>query len=154
MLSPVAAYVLPVDLEREVAFERVEDLRRPRHVRLGPRARPRAQGASPRTRCGRLTAYQQAPAAAAGEVHQLRDIVAQDDTHAPLAPEFDELREADVERLRARRTRVASVGIDALLLDLDEHAAADAGSLREFVERQPALGAQTPQVPRHAAAVS
>ena len=94
-----------------------------------------------------VAAHQQPSAAPARRGPQLRDVVARDHPHAPLAPELDELREADVERLREAH-QGGERGIDALLLDLDEHAAADARPFGELVERQPALGAQAPQVAR------
>ena len=94
-----------------------------------------------------VAAHQQPSAAPAGRGPQLHHVVARDHPHAPPAPELDELREADVERLRDAH-QGGERGIDALLLDLDEHAPADARPFGEFVERQRALAAQAPQVAR------
>ena len=139
---------LPVDLEREVALEHVDDLRRPGSVRFGLVHVAGLEAPVPELDVVELVAAHQQPSAApARRGPQLRHVVARDHPHAPLAPELDELREADVERLREAH-QGGERGIDALLLDLDEHAAADARPLGELVERQPALAAQAPQVAR------
>ena len=138
---------LPVDFEREVALEHVDDLRCARRMRLGPVDVPRLETPVPELDVIELVAADQQPSATAAGRLQLHDLVSRDHPHAPPAPESTSSARPTSSPC-ARRTRVAKRGIDALLLYLDEHAAADAGPFGKLLERQPALGTQAPQVAR------